>query len=268
LTDPPLICHVLPCWIQEQFRQTTPLCATPPWLVSEAMKRNVSGCRSYFDRLPVLRAYMCGSIAGRNRKQSPQQSSASFVPPHDFLMVARCLLCPVVMEFQWDEFFREAQKWRFYLQLGFDQNGETTVSLTSRQISSPGPGWRYQKTQWSGWHGSWKTLASQDSRGSRHAISAKFHFSGNEARAYEHRIDKLSNQKFLMGLIWLRFTGLKTQYIYEKQLTDGEPTRFPLDSVLHPEEGKRPYFPRSTTFTGTNQCSVVAISFSRSTLTR
>ena len=157
-------------------------------------------------------------------------------------MVARCLLCPVVMEFQWDEFFREAQKWRFYLQLGFDQNGETTVSLTSRHIRSPGVVGPIQYSQRSGWHGSWKTLAAQDSRGTRHAFAAKFHYSGNEARAYEHRIHKVSDELFIMGLTWLVFTGLKTKYIYEKQLTDGVPTRFPLDSFLHPiekEEGDK-----------------------------
>ena len=126
-------------------------------------------------------------------------------------MVARCLLCPVVMEFQWDEFFREAQKWRFYLQLGFDQNGETTVSLTSRHIRSPGVVGPIQYSQRSGWHGSWKTLAAQDSRGTRHAISAKFHYSGNEARAYEHRIDKLSDKQFIMSLTYLVFNGLKTK---------------------------------------------------------
>ena len=200
MTDPPLICHVLPCWIQEQFRQTTPLCATPPWLVSEAMKRNVSGCRSYFDRLPVLRAYMCGSIAGRNRKQSPQQSSASFVPPHDFLMVARCLLCPVVMEFQWEAAFGAAQVWRDCVQLGFDQNGETTVSLSSRHIRHPGHVGRYQKSQRSGWHGSWKKLAAHGAGGTAHAFAAKFHYSGNEDRTKVHRIHKVSDEQFLMGL--------------------------------------------------------------------
>ena len=154
-------------------------------------------------------------------------------------MAARGLKCPVVMEFQWDEAFGAAQaeqKWRYCLQLGFDQNGETTVSLTSRHTRSPGDVGRNQKTQRSGWHGSWKTLAAQDSRGTRHAISAKFHYSGNEARAYEHRIHKVSDEQFIMGLTWLVFTGLKTKYIYEKQLTDGVPTRFPLDSVLHPME--------------------------------
>ena len=154
-------------------------------------------------------------------------------------MAARGLKCPVVMEFQWDEAFGAApaeQKWRYCLQLGFDQNGETTVSLTSRHIRSPGDVGPIQYSQRSGWHGSWKTLAAQDSRGTRHAISAKFHYSGNEARAYEHRIDKLSDKQFIMSLTYLVFNGLKTKLTYEKHLTDGEPTRFPLDSVLHPVE--------------------------------
>ena len=81
-----------------------------------------------------------------------------------------------------------------------------------------------------------------DSRGTRHAFAAKFHYSGNEDRTKVHRIHKVSDEQFIMGLTWLVFTGLKTKYIYEKQLTDGVPTRFPLDSFLHPiekEEGDK-----------------------------
>ena len=154
-------------------------------------------------------------------------------------MAARGLKCPVVMEFQWDRRHGAGYRsewWRYWLQLGFDQNGETTVSLTSRHIRSPGDVGPIQYSQRSGWHGSWKTLAAQDSRGTRHAISAKFHYSGNEARAYEHFIDKLSDKQFIMSLTYLVFNGLKTKLTYEKHLTDGEPTRFPLDSVLHPVE--------------------------------
>ena len=157
-------------------------------------------------------------------------------------MVARCLMCPVVMEFQWEAAFGAAQVWRYCLQLGFDQNGETTVSLSSRHIRPPGHVGRYQKSQRSGWHGSWKTLVAHGAGGTSHAFAAKFHYSGNEARAYEHRIHKVSDEQFIMGLTWLVFTGLKTKYIYEKQLTDGVPTRFPLDSFLHPiekEEGDK-----------------------------
>ena len=151
-------------------------------------------------------------------------------------MAARGLKCPVVMEFQWDEAFGAAQaeqKWRYCLQLGFDQNGETTVSLSSRHIRPPGHVGRYLKSQRSGWHGSWKKLGT--------AVFAAIHYTGNEDQTYEHRIHKVSPEQFMMGIQVLVFTGLKTKYIYEKQLTDGVPTRFPIVLLkpIEKEEGDK-----------------------------
>ena len=143
-------------------------------------------------------------------------------------MVARCLMCPVVMEFQYERAWGAAQVWRYCLQLGFDQNGETTVSLSSRHLRPPGHVGRYLKSQRSGWHGSWKKLGTA-------VFAAKFHYTGNEDQTYEHLIHKVSDEHFLMGIHILVFIGLKTKVISEKQLTDGVTDGIPI-AILEPIE--------------------------------
>ena len=142
-------------------------------------------------------------------------------------MVARCLMCPVVMEFQYERAWG-AQVWRYYLQLGFDVTGETKVSLGCRHLRPRGYVGRYWKSQWSGWRGSWKKLGTD-------VFVAKFHYSGNEKQAYEHRIYKISVEHFAMDTSIVVFIGLKTKVISEKQLTDGVTDGIPI-AILEPIE--------------------------------